>query len=158
MLPSTIGWRKGGPFCAEDPNIRCFTEGYPRSIRSFTPFFPERRSNNAQSSIPTVTPLGEGGRLCAHVPNYPKVRAQGIIPATLTRCMLCHDDIRTRLGVQGVPRDVYPDIYTGVVWPPYLTGHIHQGSLPPTYPGIYTRVAPLPTIPGYTTPSMPSSP
>jgi len=53
------------PLCADVPHHRGFTGVYPRDIQSFSPFLPEKRSNNAQSSPLTVTPLGTGRPLCA---------------------------------------------------------------------------------------------
>jgi len=48
---------KGGPLCAEGPNLRGNTEGVPSSIRSFTPFTQENGSNSAQRGTLSLTHL-----------------------------------------------------------------------------------------------------
>jgi len=60
--------RSDVPLCADLPLPTGITEGYPVSIQSFTLFFRERRSNNAQKDLRTITPLGELGAVCASFP------------------------------------------------------------------------------------------
>jgi len=60
-----IGWEDGRhPFAHTSLHIGIY-RGLPCGIQSFFRFFPGRRSNSAQSSIPNITPLGERGALCA---------------------------------------------------------------------------------------------
>jgi len=57
--------QKGTPLCAHLLLQGYYMGGYPMSIRSFIPFYPERRSNSAQRDTPSVTPLGTMRRIVA---------------------------------------------------------------------------------------------
>jgi len=110
--------QKGTPLCASSRVIRRFTEGYPVAIRSSLLFFRERGNNSAQSSLSSLTPLGEPGALCASLPKlFPKVSPGPRLCTPTTARPGTRADAGRRMY------RVYPGVHTGrhgmeAVYPP----------------------------------------
>ena len=95
------------PLCAEVLNHRRNREVYPRTIQSFINLSLGRRENSAQSSLPSITPLGEQGALCASL----SLLFTGLSPG-----------LRHGTTAEQVVRSVHQSMYEGtVVYPGVYT-------------------------------------
>ena len=74
------------PLCAEAPNLRVFSYGYPVAIQSFRLISPERRSNPAHPDTLTVTPFGSWEALCASYPGLSLLLSPGLHRPATSHC------------------------------------------------------------------------